>query len=75
MEVVDFAWQVIDMQRTINEQDREITRLMKIEEDYHKLLDSSIEHNRIMMGNVLELCMTPGVIEACKANRKDKLDL
>lgn len=75
MEVVDFAWQVIDMQRTINEQDREIARLMKIEEDYHKLLDSSIEHNRIMMGNVLELCMTPGVIEACKANRKDKLDL
>ena len=75
MKVVDFAWQVIDMQRTIDEQDREITRLMQYEKKYHDLLDSSIESNLTMMGNVLELCMTPGVIEACKANRKDKLDL
>jgi hypothetical protein len=67
MKVVDFAWQVIEMQRTIDAQEREITRLMKIEEDYNSLLDSSIEHGRAMMGNVLKLCMTPGVIEACRS--------
>jgi hypothetical protein len=70
MKVVDFAWQVIEMQRTIDAQEREITRFMRIEEDYNKLLDSSMEHGRAMMGNVLKLCMTPGVIEACKAAAK-----
>ena len=32
MNVVDFAWQVIEMQRTIDAQERQITRLMQIEE-------------------------------------------
>ena len=67
MNVVDFAWQVIEMQRTIDAQERQITRLMRIEEDYNALLDSSMEHGRAMMGNVLKLCMTPGVVEACQA--------
>ena len=42
MDVVDFAWQVIDMQRKIDEQDRELTRLTKYEKMYHDLLDSRI---------------------------------
>ena len=67
MNVVDFAWQVIEMQRTIDAQERQITRLMRIEEDYNALLDSSREHGRAMMGNVLKLCMTPGAVEACQA--------
>ena len=67
MNVVDFAWQVIEMQRTIDAQDRQITRLMRIEGDYNQLMESSIEHGRAMMGNVLKLCMTPGVVEACRA--------
>lgn len=51
---------------TIDEQERKITRLMRIEDDYNILLESSIEHGRAMMGNVLKLCMTPGVVEACQ---------
>jgi hypothetical protein len=70
MNVVDLAWQVIEMQRTIDEQERQITRLMRIEEDYNSLMDSSLEHGRAMMGNVLKLCMTPGVVEACRAAAK-----
>ena len=67
MNVVDLAWQVIEMQRTIDAQERQITRLMRTEEDYIALLESSTAHGRAMMGNVLELCMTPGVVEACQA--------
>ena len=64
MNVVDFAWQVIEMQRTLDAQELQITRLMRIEEDYNQLLQSSIEHGRAMMGNVLKLCMMPGVVGA-----------
>jgi hypothetical protein len=39
MNVVDFAWQVIEMHRTILEQEREIERLTRIEEKYNTLLD------------------------------------
>jgi len=75
MNVVDLAWQVIEMQRTIDEQERQITRLMRIEEDYNSLMDSSLEHGRAMMGNVLKLCLTPGVVEACRtADEADTLE-
>ena len=67
MTVVDFAWQVIEMQRTIDTQERQITRLMRIEDEYNQLLDSSMAHGRAMMGNVLKLCMTPGVVDAFRA--------
>ena len=67
MNVVDFAWQVIEMQRTIDAQERQITRLMQIEDDYNALLESSAGHGRVMSGHVLKLCMTPGVVEACQA--------
>ena len=53
MNVVYLAWQVIEMQRTLDAQELQITRLMRIEEDYNQLLQSSIEHGRAMMGNVL----------------------
>lgn len=67
MNIVDFAWQVIEMQRKIDDQEHEITRLMQIEEDFNELLASSTEHSRVMMGNVLTLCMTPGVVDAMRA--------
>ena len=64
MNVVDFAWQVIEMQRTLDAQELQITRLMRIEEDYNQLMQTSIELGRAMMGNVLKLCMMPGVVGA-----------
>jgi hypothetical protein len=71
MNVVDFAWQVIEMHRTILDQEREIERLTRIEENYNDLLNSSVEHSKAMMGNVLKMCMTPGVVEACEAAAKE----
>lgn len=67
MNIVDFAWQVIEMQRTIDAQERQITRLLRFEEDYNALIKSSEAHSNAMMGNVLKLCMTPGVAAACRA--------
>jgi hypothetical protein len=74
MNVIDFAWQVIEMRRTIEEQERQITRLMRIEEEYNNLLDSNIQHSQVMMGNLLTLCLTPGVVDACQAAAANKND-
>lgn len=68
MNVVDFAWQVIEMQRTIEAQEAELARLRRIERDYDELLSSSLRHGEVMMGNLLELCMTPGVVDALRVN-------
>ena len=67
-DLVDLAYQVIKMHKTIEEQELEILRLQDIERDYLKLLDNSISHANTMMGNTLKLLMTPGVAEACEKN-------
>lgn len=71
MNIVNLAWQIIEMHRTILEQEREIARLERIEKDYNELLDSSLKHGSAIMGNVLKMRMTPGVIEACEAAAKE----
>jgi hypothetical protein len=69
MDIVDFAYQVIEMNEKIRELEFENERLRQYERDYHKLLNSSLSHNQEMIGNTLRLFMTPGVIEACQKNR------
>ena len=64
MNVVEFAWQVIEMQHTIDEQERQIIRLRRFEEDYNALFESSEQHARAMMGNIMRMCLTPGVVRA-----------
>ena len=63
MSIVDMAWQVIEMQRTIQAQELELARLYNIEAAYNKLLADSINHSRAMMGNMLNVLLTPGVAE------------
>lgn len=72
--IVALAWQIIEMQRTILEQERKIERLARIEKDYNELLDSSLKHGNallLMMGNMLKLYMTPGIVEACEVAAKE----
>jgi hypothetical protein len=69
LDIVDFAYQVIEMQNRIVDLEIENERLRKYEFDYNDLLDSSMKHNSAMMCNILNLCMTPGVIEACEKNK------
>lgn len=64
MDIVDFAWKIIEMDRTIREQESEIIRLQKIKSDYDELLDSSTKHSNKMMSNFLEVILKPGVSES-----------
>jgi hypothetical protein len=70
MQVVDFAYQVIDMQRKIEHQEYQINRLLQVEQDYNDLLNSSMNHSRKMMDNMLTLCLTQGVTETLLMNGK-----
>ena len=68
MNIVDFAYQVIEMQDRITELEIQNEKLNWYKEEYHNLLESSTQHNQAMMGNILKLCMTPGVVKACQEN-------
>ena len=69
LDIVDFAYQIIEMQNRIVDLEIENERLRKYKSDYNDLLDSSLNHSSAMMSNILNLCMTPGVIEACENNK------
>ena len=66
MDIVDFAYQVIEMDKRIRDLEFENSRLRRFEHDYNKLLKESLVHSHAMMGNTLKLFLTPGVIEACQ---------
>jgi hypothetical protein len=69
MDIVDFAYQVIEMNERIRDLEFENERLRRFENDYNELLNESLAHSQAMMGNTLKLFLTPGVIEACQENR------
>jgi hypothetical protein len=69
LDIVDFAYQVIEMQNRIVDLEIENERLRKYEFDYNELLNDSLAHSQVMIGNTLKLFLTPGVIEACQENR------
>jgi hypothetical protein len=69
MDIVDFAYQVIEMDKRIRDLEFENERLRQFEHDYNELLNDSLAHSHAMMGNTLKLFLTPGVIEACQENR------
>lgn len=69
VDIVDFAHQILDMQRENEALRMENKELRKYQKDYLDLLNRDIEHNKHMVGGLLALAMTPGVMEACaKAN-------
>jgi hypothetical protein len=69
MDVVDFAYQIIKMQNRIETLEHENARLQRYEHDYQELLDQSIQHGSNMMRGLLEVCMTPGVMQAIGDNK------
>ena len=73
LDIIDFAHQILEMQARIDLLEQENAHLKWFKEEYHNLLNSSNEHNEIMLLNTLKLCMTPGVLEACQANKTFKL--
>jgi hypothetical protein len=69
LDIVDFAYQVIEMNERIRDLEVENERLRRFEHDYNELLNDSLAHSHVMIGNTLKLFLTPGVIEACQENR------
>ena len=69
LDIVDFAYQVIEMNERIRDLEVENERLRRFEHDYNELLNDSLAHSHAMMGNTLRLFLTPGVVEACQENR------
>ncbi len=63
MDVVDFAYQIINMQRRIKELECELQRVSKYEEEYRTILDGSIKHSETMMRNTIKMLLTPGVVD------------
>ena len=57
MDVVEFAYQIIDMQRTIENQADEIERLREYEQRYHRLLNKSISDGEVMIRQLTELVL------------------
>lgn len=66
MSAISLAYEIVDLHQRLEDAEREVTRLRHIETQYEALLRSSISHSHAMMGNVLNLCMTPGVMEAAQ---------
>jgi hypothetical protein len=58
MNVIQFAHEVLDMQDEIARLNREVTRLMKVEADYHQLLGDSIEHGEKMMVGWIDVLLS-----------------
>jgi hypothetical protein len=56
-DVVDFAYQIIDMQRIIEKQAEEIERLQEYETRYHRLLNKNISDGEQLIRQLTELVM------------------
>jgi len=72
LNVVDFAWQVIDMSQLIKRQKLELEELRGYKQKYFDLLNADIAHSQVMIGGILQIAMTPGVMEAIGDNNKAK---
>jgi hypothetical protein len=70
--VVDIAYQIIDMHRTIISLQDEVETLREYKDKYHKLLDSSISHSNQMIGNTVKLLLTPGVSDILQSHVDQK---
>lgn len=57
--LLDLAREVRDMDSELWALRREVEELREYRDKYLDLLNSSIEHNERMLGNVLEACLDP----------------
>ena len=63
MNVVNFAYEILEMQARIQELEIENAKLREYRNKYDDLLSSSVAHNETMMFNILKVAMTPDIIQ------------
>lgn len=69
-QIVEIAYEIIDMHNLIKAQSREITRLQAIEQEYNTFVEASVKHNSGMMQNMMKVLLTEGVGEQFMKNGK-----
>jgi hypothetical protein len=71
--VVDFAYEIVAMHNRLQRLEAENKDLLKYRKLYIEELDRGIKHSGEMIGGLLKIATTPGVMEAvAKANTKVK---
>lgn len=58
--IVDLAYDIIDMHRRLIEQERQIEHLKSYESKYNQLLNDSIKQSNNMIGNCLTMLLSKG---------------
>lgn len=71
-DVVNFAYQIIQMNEQINILQDEVERLQEIEKDYNTLLGESVRYGQEMMGGMLKILLTPKVAETFLNSKVDE---
>lgn len=63
MNLINFAYEILEMQARIQELEIENAKLRDYRNKYDDLLTSSVAHNENMMFNIMKVAMTPGVMQ------------
>jgi hypothetical protein len=61
--IVDFAYKIIEMDRTIKHQEKTIKHLMSLRDEYFKFLDNQKKHNDENVGNIFKLLLNPNIVK------------
>lgn len=63
-DAVKFAHDILDMQERIFKLEADVAYFQPYEKKFLDLQRQDIEHNQKMLGGILQIAMTPGVMEA-----------
>ena len=72
IDVVDFARQIIAMDDRICELEIENSELRGYRQKYTQSLRDGVAHGEAVMGGLLKIALTPGIMEACAAAKKEQ---
>lgn len=68
--VIDMAKEILSMHDELEYLRVVEARYEELQRDYNELLNQSLHHSQVMTGNILKMCMTPGVVEALAATKE-----
>ena len=71
MNVVDFAYQILEMHDRIQHLEIENAKLREYRIMYDELLERNINHQEHMGTGLLNVVMTPGVLDAMSASKQE----
>lgn len=72
IDVVEFARQILEMHEEVLWLRGEVAELREYRDKYTEELNRSISHSRDMLGGILQIAMTPGVMDAIDANHRSQ---